>query len=191
MNRGLVCACIARTKKIPTLILCPRRVNGSNKKTPCMRHPRRWNVTTSMVGLENGHISTNFTQNGEPQRYSWERWRRRRRRRSAVIIITCQQLTWRVWLPVAGRLNKQRKRINHQRFFFFFLFRGWSVVFCFWFSFVLFVCLFAYFYLFVCLFLLAVSFFKICLIHHFRVKPFLKLFKIMLVAWKFVRQNQR
>ena len=32
---------------------------------------QRRNVTTSMVGLKNGHIHTNFTPNGEPQRYSW------------------------------------------------------------------------------------------------------------------------
>ena len=34
------------------------------------------NVTTSMVGLENGHIRKNLNQN-EPQKYSWERRRRR------------------------------------------------------------------------------------------------------------------
>ena len=36
---------------------------------PC--RPRRPNVTTSMVGLRNGHIRKNLTQNGEAQRYSW------------------------------------------------------------------------------------------------------------------------
>ena len=36
-----------------------------------MHHPRRRNVTTSMVGFINGHICKNLTQNGEPQRYSW------------------------------------------------------------------------------------------------------------------------
>ena len=40
-------------------------------------HPRRQDVTTSMVGLKNGHIRKNLTQNGEPQRNSWERRRRR------------------------------------------------------------------------------------------------------------------
>ena len=34
-------------------------------------HPRRRNVTTSMVGLENSHIHKNLTKNGELQRYSW------------------------------------------------------------------------------------------------------------------------
>ena len=34
-------------------------------------HPRRRNVTTSKVGLGNGHIRKNLTKNGEPQRSSW------------------------------------------------------------------------------------------------------------------------
>ena len=32
-----------------------------------MHHPRRRNVTSPMVGLKNGHIRKNFTQNGEPR----------------------------------------------------------------------------------------------------------------------------
>ena len=36
-----------------------------------MHHPWRQNVTTSRVGLKNGHICKNLTQNGEAQRYSW------------------------------------------------------------------------------------------------------------------------
>ena len=47
---------------------CPRRLNAGNKNTPSMHHPRSRNVTTSMVGLNNGHIRKNLTQNGEPQR---------------------------------------------------------------------------------------------------------------------------
>ena len=35
---------------------CPRQVNAGNKNTPSMHLPRKWNVTTSMVGLRNGHI---------------------------------------------------------------------------------------------------------------------------------------
>ena len=31
---------------------CPRRVNVGNKNTPSMHHPRRQNVTNSMVGLK-------------------------------------------------------------------------------------------------------------------------------------------
>ena len=55
---------------------------AATKSTPSMHHPRRWNVTTSIVGLKNGHIRTNLTQNGEPQIYSWER---RRRSRSDIL----------------------------------------------------------------------------------------------------------
>ena len=42
---------------------CPRWVNASNKKTPSMHHPWRQNVTTSMVGLKNGHKCKNLAQN--------------------------------------------------------------------------------------------------------------------------------
>ena len=42
-----------------------------------MHHPQRWNVTTSIFGLKNGHMRKYFTQNGWPQRYSWEGRRRR------------------------------------------------------------------------------------------------------------------
>ena len=43
----------------------------------CIKHipnPRRRNATTSiqsMVGLKNGHIRKNLTQDDEPRRYSW------------------------------------------------------------------------------------------------------------------------
>ena len=37
---------------------CPRRVNAGNKNTPSMHHPRRRNVTTSMVGLKDSHTHT-------------------------------------------------------------------------------------------------------------------------------------
>ena len=37
----------------------------------CTVHEIR-DVTTSMVGLRNGHLRKNLTQNDEPQRYSWE-----------------------------------------------------------------------------------------------------------------------
>ena len=86
-KRGLVCAhmhSITWTQKFLTFNdSCPRWMNISIKYTPNMHHPRRRNVTTSMVGLktktkpQNGHISKNLTKNGEPQRYSWERRRRR------------------------------------------------------------------------------------------------------------------
>ena len=57
---------------------CPRWVNASNKNMTSMHHPQRPNVTTSMVGLKNGHIRKNLTKSHEPQRYSWEDRGRRR-----------------------------------------------------------------------------------------------------------------
>ena len=44
-------------------------------------HPRRRNVTTSMVGLKNDHIRNNLTQNGEPQRYSWEMQKKKKKKK--------------------------------------------------------------------------------------------------------------
>ena len=51
-----------------------------NKNTPSMHHPRRRNVTTTMVGLKDGHIRKISPTNGEPHGYSWIRRKRRRRR---------------------------------------------------------------------------------------------------------------
>ena len=50
----------------------------ATKNTPSMHHFWRRNVTTSMVGLKNGHIRKNLTQNGEPQRYSWGTQKKKR-----------------------------------------------------------------------------------------------------------------
>ena len=72
---------------------CPRRVNASSKTTPSMYHPRRRNVTTSMVGLRNGHIHKNLAKIGKPLRYSLER-----RRRS----------------PKTVQLQKQTGSMNHR-----------------------------------------------------------------------------
>ena len=49
-----------------------------NETTPSMHHLWWQNVIISMVGvgLNNGHICKNLTQNGEHQRYSWECRRR-------------------------------------------------------------------------------------------------------------------
>ena len=75
---------------------CPRRVNASNKNTTSIQHPWRWNVTTSVVGLKNGHIRKSLTQNGEPQRHSWGTQKKekdmqcgeRRRRRKTCNVVT-------------------------------------------------------------------------------------------------------
>ena len=41
------------------------------------KNQRRRNVTTSMVGLKNGHIRKTLTQNGNPQRHGWgTHWRK-------------------------------------------------------------------------------------------------------------------
>ena len=42
---------------------CPRRVNAGNKNTPSTHHPRRWNVTTSLVGLK----KRSHTQKSHPK----------------------------------------------------------------------------------------------------------------------------
>ena len=69
----------------------PRQVNAGKKKIPSMHHSRRRNVTTSMVGLKNGHICKNLTKNGEPQRYSWgmQMKKRNRQRQPAYQEIGC------------------------------------------------------------------------------------------------------
>ena len=74
INRGLVCAhmhCIPSHGLKRSLGSCSRRVNAGSKNTPSMHHSRRRNVTSSMIGLQNGHICKYLTQNGEPQRSSW------------------------------------------------------------------------------------------------------------------------
>ena len=48
-------------------------MNAGNKNTFSMHQPRKRNVTTSVVGLENGHIRKHLAKIGEPQRYSWEK----------------------------------------------------------------------------------------------------------------------
>ena len=65
-----------------THVVCFARLQIANDPTSYQVHfrryhlqtteyPRRRNVTTSMVGLKNGHIGKNLTQNGESQRCSW------------------------------------------------------------------------------------------------------------------------
>ena len=57
-----VCLCILQTL-----------LNAGNKNTPSMHHPRRLNVTNSMVGLKKRTFTygKNLIQNDEPQTYSW------------------------------------------------------------------------------------------------------------------------
>ena len=51
-------------------------------------HPRRQNLTTSMVGWKHGHIHKNVTKNGEPQTSSWESKRRRRRQFTTLLSLS-------------------------------------------------------------------------------------------------------
>ena len=50
-------------------------------------HPRRRNVTTSMVGLRNGHIHRNLIKNGEPQRYSWGTQKKKKEEEEVIVVV--------------------------------------------------------------------------------------------------------
>ena len=71
INRGLVCA------HMHSIV---GGVDAGNKNTLSMHHPRRRIVTTSMVGFKNGHTRKNLTQNGEPQRYSWDTQKKKKKK---------------------------------------------------------------------------------------------------------------
>ena len=59
---------IAWAQKILTFMSYTGECQQQN--APSMHHPQKQNVTTFMVGLKNGHVRKNLTQNGEPQRSS-------------------------------------------------------------------------------------------------------------------------
>ena len=68
INWGLVCAhmhSISQTLKI--LI----QMNAGNKLTFSMHHPQRWNVTTSMVGLKDGHMCKHSSKMVNPRDIAW------------------------------------------------------------------------------------------------------------------------
>ena len=67
----------------------------ATKNTPNRHHPWRWNVTTSMIELRNGHIPKNVTKIGEPHVHSCEHRRRRKRRTD---LFDFDRQTWHVWL---------------------------------------------------------------------------------------------
>ena len=89
---------------------CPRWVNAGNKNTPSIHHPRKRNVTTSMVGLKKTppkRLHTqNLTQNGEPQSCSWERKRRRRSSKYLGQTITTRNRTRHTFDKKTGRLER-------------------------------------------------------------------------------------
>ena len=57
---------------------CPRWVNAGNQSIPSTHHPRRWNVTASMVGLKKKWSP--MQPNMVNLRYNWECRRRRRKK---------------------------------------------------------------------------------------------------------------
>ena len=85
---------------------CPRRVNAGNKNTPNMHYPRRWNVTTSMVGLKLfkrwSHICKHLTQNGESQISSWGMQKKKKR---YLDYIACNS-----WLSSGIRIELNRSQ---------------------------------------------------------------------------------
>ena len=77
INQGLIWAHMYKhgTDSKDPDIHVPDRWLLATKNTSSMHHPRWRNVTTPVVGLKNGHIWKNLTQNVE--RYSWENRRRK------------------------------------------------------------------------------------------------------------------
>ena len=110
INRGLVCAhmhFIARTQR--SSHSCPRRVNASNKNTLSTHYPRRWNVTTLMVGLKNGYICKNLTQKVvNPRDIAGERKKKKKKKKNMTV---CKEL----WLTGGpGRLSASSGRRGQQ-----------------------------------------------------------------------------
>ena len=65
-------------------------MNAGNKNTPSTHHPRRRNVTTLMVGLKNGHIRKNLTQNVvNPRDIAGERKKKKKKKNSGPEPSTC------------------------------------------------------------------------------------------------------
>ena len=82
INPGLVCAHVHSIvdSEDPDIHVLDGWMPAT-KNTPSMHHPQRQNVTTSMVGLKNGHIHKNLTQNGEPQKSSWGVQKKKKKKR--------------------------------------------------------------------------------------------------------------
>ena len=80
---------------------CPTLVNAGDKNTPSMHHSRRWNVTTSMVGMKNGYICKNLTQNGEPQRYSLVTQKKKKKKKTKL---KSHSVSW--WMESINRWRR-------------------------------------------------------------------------------------
>ena len=69
----------ANSKQIPEMgTLWPEQ---PERGLGAAEHPQRRDVATSMVGLINGHIRANLTQNSKPHRYSWRTQKKKKRSR--------------------------------------------------------------------------------------------------------------
>ena len=68
-------------------------------------YPQRWNVTTSTVWLESGHICKNLTQNGEAQSYSWVRQKKKK-------TVMHAKISWIQWPSqvLAGECRQWRRK---------------------------------------------------------------------------------
>ena len=69
------------------------------------RYPWRRNMTTSMVGLKNGHMRKYLTQNGEPQRPSWG-GQKKKYGRMAGQRLASQSATWTQRITLIYMLKK-------------------------------------------------------------------------------------
>ena len=49
-------------------------------------HPRRRNVTTSIIGLRNGQICKHLIRDGEPPRYSWRTQKKKKKKETLHFI---------------------------------------------------------------------------------------------------------
>ena len=74
INRGLVCAYMHSIKR--TWHSCPKWVNAGNENTPSIHHPRRRNMTTSMVGLKTVTYAEVSPKMVNPREIAGERRRR-------------------------------------------------------------------------------------------------------------------
>ena len=61
-----------------------------------VNNPRRRNVTTSMVGLGNGHIRKNLTKNGEPQRSSWGTQKKKKKIPVNISMAGMKEFRWKI-----------------------------------------------------------------------------------------------
>ena len=81
--------CGQRAQALPTELFRPPDSKFDLQLIPLI-HPRRRNVTTSMVGLKNGYIRKNVTQNGELQRSSWGMQKKKKKIPLILSVAVCK-----------------------------------------------------------------------------------------------------